>query len=106
MALRTIVFLTLLSVPLSLRPAAAADDLPGGAGLARNCLICHAKDYHDVSPVPRLTGLDAAGIVEALREYRTGRRPATIMDRIASGYSDAEIDRLAAYLAGLHWGEQ
>ena len=33
----------------------------------------------------------------ALQEFRDGRRPATVMDRIAKGFSDDEIKAIAAW---------
>ena len=49
------------------------------------------------TPVPRLAGQDAAAMVAAMRAFRTGRRPATVMDRIAKGFSDDEIKAIAAW---------
>ncbi len=44
-------------------------------------------------------GLPAADIGAAMRAYRTGARPATVMDRIAKGFSDEEIEAMAAFLS-------
>jgi cytochrome c553 len=33
-------------------------------------------------------------------EYKSGKRPGTIMDRIAKGFSDEEIRAIAAWYAG------
>ena len=38
-------------------------------------------------------------IADAMRAYRAGRRPATVMDRIAKGFSDDEIKAIAAWFA-------
>jgi cytochrome c553 len=32
-----------------------------------------------------------------MQAYRSGQRPATVMDRIAKGFSDDEIDAIAAW---------
>ena len=42
----------------------------------------------------------ATQIVTAMQAFRTGQRPATVMDRIAKGFSDAEIAAIAAWYAG------
>ena len=34
-----------------------------------------------------------------MRTFRTGQRPATVMDRIAKGFSDDEIAAIAAWYA-------
>jgi sulfide dehydrogenase cytochrome subunit len=35
-----------------------------------------------------------------MRDFRTGQRPATVMDRIAKGFSDAETAAIAEWYAG------
>ena len=51
------------------------------------------------SPVPRLAGLDRPAIVRAMQEFRSGQRAATVMDRIAKGFTDEEIQAIAAWFA-------
>ena len=63
--------------------AAAADAPPG----ARSCSGCHATSAAVQTPVPRLVGRPAVEIVTAMQAFREGQRPATVMDRIAKGFS-------------------
>ena len=35
-----------------------------------------------------------------MREFRSGARPATVMDRIAKGFTEDETRAIAAWLAG------
>jgi cytochrome c553 len=49
--------------------------------------------------VPRLAGLDRAAIAKAMQDFRSGQRPATVMDRIAKGFTDEEIQAIAAWYA-------
>jgi cytochrome c553 len=49
--------------------------------------------------VPRLVGRPAPEIITAMREFRSGERPATVMDRIAKGFSDAEATAIAEWYA-------
>ena len=72
-----------------------AEPPPGAA----SCSGCHPASTRVTSPVPRLAGLDQGAIVRALQEFRSGARPATIMDRIAKGLTDAEIEAIAAWYA-------
>ena len=51
------------------------------------------------SPVPRLAGLDQAAIVKAMQDFRSGARAGTVMDRISKGFTDAEIQAIAAWYA-------
>jgi cytochrome subunit of sulfide dehydrogenase len=75
--------------------ASAADAPPG----ASSCSGCHPATAGVATPVPRLVGRDAAQITTAMTEFRTGKRPATVMDRIAKGFTDDETKAIAAYLA-------
>ncbi len=34
-----------------------------------------------------------------MQAFKTGRQPSTVMDRIAKGFSDAEIEAIAAWYA-------
>jgi cytochrome c553 len=47
--------------------------------------------------VPRLAGQNAGEIVAAMRAFRSGQRSATVMDRIAKGFSDDEVKAIAAW---------
>jgi cytochrome c553 len=51
------------------------------------------------TPVLRLVGRRAAEIVTAMQAFRAGQRQATVMDRIAKGFSDSEIVAIAAWYA-------
>jgi cytochrome c553 len=73
----------------------SADAPPGAA----SCSGCHPATQAVASPVPRLNGRDAAQIVSAMTEFRTGKRPTTIMDRIAKGFTDDETKAIATWLA-------
>ena len=74
----------------------ASAEPPAGAV---SCSGCHPASSRMTSPVPRLAGVDRAAIVRAMQEFRSGQRPATVMDRIAKGFTDEEIQALAAWLA-------
>jgi cytochrome c553 len=75
--------------------ALAADPPPGASA----CSGCHPAGSGVDTPVKRLRGQDAAQIVAAVQEFRSGKRPATVMDRIAKGFTDDEIRAIAAWYA-------
>jgi cytochrome c553 len=50
------------------------------------------------TPVPPLAGRKADDIVAAMQAFRAGQKPATVMDRIAKGFSDAEARAIADWL--------
>jgi cytochrome subunit of sulfide dehydrogenase len=49
--------------------------------------------------MPALAGRDAAEIARLMQEFKAGRRPATVMQQIAKGYSDEQVEAIAAYFA-------
>jgi cytochrome c553 len=76
-------------------PAAAAEMPPG----ASSCSGCHAASASVETPVPPLAGRPTENTVAALQGFRAGTRPATVMDRIARGFTDDEIAAIATWYA-------
>jgi cytochrome c553 len=74
----------------------ASAEPPAGAA---SCTGCHPASTRVTSPVLRLAGLDRAVIIKAMQDFRSGARPGTVMDRIAKGFTDAEIQAIAAWYA-------
>src|SRR5277367_1357523 len=68
------------------------------------CFGCHGiENYRNAYPnysVPKLRHQDAAYIISALHEYRSGERPHPTMHAQASSLSDQDIEDIAAYLQG------
>lgn len=69
---------------------------PAGAAA---CSGCHPSSPHVASPVVRLAGRDRAEIIKAMQAFRSGARAGTVMGRIAKGFTDAEIQAIAAWYA-------
>jgi cytochrome c553 len=63
------------------------------------CSGCHPVSRAVETPFTRLAGRNPADILTAMQEFRTGQRPATVMDRIAKGFTDDEIKAIAAWYA-------
>jgi sulfide dehydrogenase cytochrome subunit len=88
---------TVLAAIVLLSPAAEAAPPVAPPG-ATSCSGCHASGASVATDVPRLVGRDPTDIVTALQEFRAGKRPATVMDRIAKGFTDDETSAIAAWL--------
>jgi cytochrome c553 len=65
---------------------------------ATACSGCHGPGGSG-SAVPLLRGRSSEEIVVAMQAFRTGGRPATVMDRIAKGFTDGEIRAIASWLS-------
>jgi len=68
---------------------------------AESCMACHGPGGRGSGTVPPLAGREAAELAAAMAAFRANERPATIMNRIAAGYTEAEIAAAAAYFSGL-----
>jgi cytochrome c553 len=70
--------------------------------LAAGCAICHGTDGRPVTgDVTALAGMPRDQISSRMKAFRDGGRPATVMHQIAKGYTDAQIDAMAAWFAAL-----
>ena len=67
--------------------------------LTISCAGCHGTGGHSTGAIPSIYGHSAASIAESLRAFRDGRQPATVMNRIAKGFTDPEIDTVSAEIA-------
>ena len=69
--------------------------------LAATCANCHGTDGRavDGSGVPGLGRPPARHNVAPRKAINGGARQATVMHQLAKGYSDAQIEQLAAYFA-------
>lgn len=85
----------LVAATLVVAPGLALAASPPGAA---SCLGCHSIAA-DGTPVPPLGSFTAEQVVTAMQAFRSGDRPATVMNRIAKGYSDEEIKAIAQWYA-------
>ncbi len=73
--------------------------------LANTCNGCHGPDGTSVGPAsPTIGGTNKEYMFEAMVAFRDGKRPSTIMQRIAKGYTDDELKLIAGYFATKPFG--
>lgn len=93
---------SLLALAVGALPAVAAAQAPDpnlGRDLAASCAMCHGTDGRSAGLYESLAGRPRDQIVSSLRLFREGKKPATVMTQIAKGYTDAQIEVIAAYFA-------
>lgn len=79
-----------------------AADANSARALAATCATCHGTDGRSVGGVPpSLAGQSKASLLQSMKDFRDGKRPATIMHQHAKGYSDAQLDEIAGYFANV-----
>ena len=76
--------------------AAQAVEAPPGATA---CSGCHPGSAGVDTAATRLIGMKAEDILAAMVAYRSGARPATVMDRIAKGFTEPEAAAIANWYA-------
>ena len=81
--------------------AAGQPDPNLARNLAATCANCHGTDGRSVagSGSAGLAGTDKDTLMQKLRDFRSGARPATIMHQISRGYTEAQLELIAAYFA-------
>ena len=72
-----------------------------GATIAYTCNGCHGTDGVSKGAAPKLKGMPADYHAKTLKEFKSGTKWSTIMERIAKGYSDEEIEAVAKYYESL-----
>jgi cytochrome c553 len=86
---------------ISSRPADAAGDVQAGKAKAAACAGCHGADGQGVAPNPALAGKKEDQLIQALKDYKSGKRDNAVMKGMASSLNDQDIANVAAYFASL-----
>lgn len=69
-------------------------DATEGALATASCYACHNAGG---SNTPTLVGYPPELIVSQMKAFRDGTRPGTIMNRLAKGYTDEQIEAMGRY---------
>jgi cytochrome c553 len=64
--------------------------------LAAGCQSCHQIVDRGL---PTLHGQTRAALADKFRAFRDGRQAGTVMPQLAKGYTDAQVDAIAAWFA-------
>lgn len=70
-----------------------------GRDLAANCANCHGTDGRSLGGPASLAGVSKKEIVQKIKEFKEGKKPATIMHQLSKGYSDQQIELIADFFA-------
>ena len=86
----------ILGAALFAMPASAEDNK--AEMMADTCAGCHGTDGSSQGPMtPTIASLSLDYFIISMKDFKSGRRPSTIMSRIAKAYSDADIEAMAHY---------
>lgn len=101
---RPLPLLLVLGACLAL-PSHATEIDKHARGLAATCAACHGTDGKSVGGTAVLAGMDQTEFINQMKSFKSGLRKVTVMQQHAKGYTDAEIDQLAAYFSAQKRGE-
>jgi cytochrome subunit of sulfide dehydrogenase len=94
--MRAFLMIALVAASLTLASSSEAAD---GSILALSCAACHGPNGKSPGAIPSIAGKPRAVIETQLGDFKSGKVVATVMNRLAKGYTDDEIKALAAYFA-------
>jgi sulfide dehydrogenase cytochrome subunit len=67
--------------------------------LANTCFSCHGTEGNSQGAMPTIAGKSPEYIVQSLRDFRSDKKRVTVMNRIAKGFTDDEIEALGRYFS-------
>lgn len=77
--------------------AAPAAHRPDVERLAHACAGCHGTYGHSLAPTPAIAGLAEDEFLAAMRDFKSGQRVSSAMNRIARAYTDEDLAAMAQF---------
>ena len=92
--------LTMLTLLASATVVQAQDALQVRSWAAA-CANCHGTMGKAEPGMESLAGKDKDELLQKMLDFKSGKKPATIMHQLSKGYTDEQLQQLAAYFASL-----
>jgi cytochrome c553 len=90
-----------ITAVLGISGVQAAGDVQAGKAKAAACAGCHGANGEGIAPNPALAGKSEELLVQALKDYKSGKRDNAAMKGMVSALADADMTNLAAFYASL-----
>ena len=81
----------------SIEAAEPAAHRPDVERLAHACAGCHGTYGHSLAPTPAIAGKPEEEFLAAMRDFKSGQRVSSAMNRIARGYTDEDLVSMAQF---------
>lgn len=75
---------------------ADAQDAKLERNLAATCVTCHGKH---ATTTGILEGMPKDQLIQTMRAFKSGARPATLMHQLSKGYSEQQVAMIAEYFS-------
>lgn len=69
--------------------------------MAASCAGCHGTNGIAQQGMETIAGKPKDELLKKMQDFKSGKKPATIMHQLSKGYSDQQIEDLASYFAAL-----
>jgi len=79
--------------------AAFADNNTLSRNMASACASCHGTNGHSIGGMDPLAGMPKDEMIRKVKDFRSGAKPATVMQQLSKGYTDQQIEMIANYYA-------
>jgi len=82
---------------------------PSAEMISFACAGCHGTNGGSAGlTMPSLANQSKTAIVDAMKKFKSGERPSTVMGRLAKGYSDADFEAMGTFFSKqkLHFTNQ
>ena len=81
--------------------AHAAGNAEAGKTKSAPCVPCHGANGQGVPPNPALKGKSEDELLQAMKDYKSGKKANAVMKAFANPLGDQDMADLAAYYASL-----
>ena len=101
LAMKEALIAAVIIISVGIPGADAAGDIAAGKAKAAACAGCHGPNGEGVGPNPALAGMSETQFIQAMDDYKSGKRANPVMKTFATPLSAQDNANLAAYYASL-----
>ena len=91
-----VTLLTVAIIGSGLALPASAQDANLGRNLAASCVTCHGKN---ATGTGTLDGMPKSQLMQAMKDFKSGARPATLMHQLSKGYTEQQVELIGEYFS-------
>jgi cytochrome c553 len=99
--MKSLLVVALFAASIAMVGPGQAADIAAGKAKAADCVGCHGADGEGMPGAPALAGTSERTLIQAMKDYKSGKRSNAIMKTFASQLSDQDTANVAAYYASL-----